>query len=99
MKILSFTVGATLALGLTCAAGASPAQAAPAAKAVQGQKFSSCAKLNKAYPHGVSKNAAAATKQVRQGYGRPATTKKAVAAYRVNAGRLDRDKDGTACER
>ncbi len=80
-------------LALSITAVASPAHAAT------GKKYSSCAKLAKDYPHGVAKSPAAASKQVAQGYGRPATTKKARAVYSANKANLDRDKDGTACER
>ena len=61
--------------------------------------YSSCAKLTKTFKHGVAKSAAAAQKQVNQGYGRPAYGPKAKKVYDKNKGRLDRDKDGTACER
>ncbi len=71
---------------------ATPAEAA-------GRKFANCTELAKVYPHGVSKSAAAAQKQVRQGYGKPAHGKKARAVYHTNKGSMDRDKDGTACER
>ena len=60
--------------------------------------FSSCANLTRVYPHGVAKSPAAAARQVRLGYGRPSTTSTAKKVYAINAARLDRDKDGTACE-
>lgn len=60
--------------------------------------FSSCAKLNKQYGAGVAKNAAAARRAVRNGYSRPSTTKAAKTTYWDNYTRLDRDRDGTACE-
>lgn len=60
--------------------------------------FSSCANLTRVYPHGVSKSATAAARQVRLGYGRPSTTSTAKKVYATNASRLDRDRDGTACE-
>jgi hypothetical protein len=82
-------VGALSCLSLS--AVVAPADAA-------GTYYSSCAKLTKKYPHGVARSARAAAKQVRQGYGRPATTKKAKAVYKTNHKRLDRDDDGTACE-
>ncbi len=70
---------------------ASPADAA--------MTYSSCAKLSKAFPNGVAKSKQAANKQVRQGNRRPASGKRAQKVYWQNYKRLDRDKDGTACER
>lgn len=61
--------------------------------------YSSCTKLAKVFPHGVAKSAAAAAYQVRQGYGRPAYGTRAKKVYATNYKRLDRDRDGTACER
>lgn len=61
--------------------------------------YSSCTKLTKRYPHGVAKGYKAAMKQVRQGYGRPAYGTRAKKVYWKNYKRLDRDRDGTACER
>lgn len=63
-----------------------------------GKYYSSCDALHRDYAHGVAKSAAAASRAVRDGYGRPATTKKAKAVYSTNHSRLDRDDDGTACE-
>ncbi|KRA32386.1 MULTISPECIES: excalibur calcium-binding domain-containing protein [unclassified Nocardioides] len=71
---------------------------APAADAA-GTYYSSCTKLAKVYPHGVAKSATAAARQVRAGYGRPSTTTRAKKVYWANYKRLDRDRDGTACER
>ncbi|MDQ3402670.1 MAG: excalibur calcium-binding domain-containing protein [Actinomycetota bacterium] len=68
------------------------------ADAVPGKKYSSCDKLHKDFKHGVARSPKAAAKQVRDGYGRPSTTKKAKSVYRTNKANLDRDKDGTACE-
>ncbi len=60
--------------------------------------YSSCAKLQKDFRHGVSKSKAAAQKQVRHGYGMPAYGRHAQKVYWANESRLDRDQDGTACE-
>lgn len=79
-------VAAPLVVGV-----AGPADAA-------GKYYSNCDALHKDYRHGVAKSASAAAKQVRDGYGRPAYGKQARAAYATNSSRLDRDKDGTACE-
>lgn len=61
--------------------------------------YSSCNALAKDFRHGVAKSAAAAQRQVNQGYGRPAYGDRARAIYWENYKRLDRDRDGTACER
>lgn len=60
--------------------------------------FSSCDKLTRVWPNGVAKGPAAAAKAVRDGYSRPAYGPKARAVYWENNSRLDRDRDGTACE-
>lgn len=70
---------------------------APGASA-GGYGYDNCDALHRDYPHGVAKSAQAAAKQVRDGYGRPSTTKRAKKVYAANKGSLDRDKDGTACE-
>jgi hypothetical protein len=75
-------VTATLAMGAV-----NPADAA-------GRSFANCTAMHKVYKHGVAKSRAAATKQVRAGYGRPAVKP---AVYAANK-KSDRDKDGTACE-
>lgn len=82
-----------LTLGLTTVA----VTTAPA-DAAKGKYYASCDKLHKDYRNGVAKNKKAANRAVRDGYGRPSTTKKAKAAYWTNYTRLDRDRDGTACE-
>ena len=56
--------------------------------------FANCTAMHHKYKHGVARSAAAASYQVRKGYGRPAVN---AAIYRANSG-SDRDKDGTACE-
>lgn len=79
-------VAAPLVVGI-----AGPADAA-------GKYYPNCDALHQDYRHGVAKSASAAAKQVRDGYGRPAYGKQARAVYATNSSRLDRDKDGTACE-
>jgi hypothetical protein len=64
-----------------------------------GTYYSSCTKLTHRYSHGVAKSRKAALKQVRQGYGMPAYGTRAKNVYWKNYKRLDRDRDGTACER
>jgi len=61
--------------------------------------YSSCAKLTVKYHHGVAKGRTAALRQVGQGYGMPAYGTLAQKVYWENHARLDRDNDGTACER
>lgn len=83
------------AFALVCASFLVPATASAAPA---GKYYSNCDALKRDFKHGVARSAQAASKQVRAGYGRPATTKRAKAAYKTNSSRLDRDKDGTACE-
>ena len=71
--------------------------AAPADAA--GLRYDNCTRLAKDYKHGVAKSRTAAMKQVRAGYGRPAYGDRARRVYWANESRLDRDSDGTACER
>lgn len=63
-----------------------------------GYYYSSCSRLHVKYRHGVAKSYAAGTYQVRKGYGRPASGPTARKVYWENYKRLDRDRDGTACE-
>jgi hypothetical protein len=53
--------------------------------------FKNCSQLNKVYPHGVAKSAAASKKQ-------KMTPKVSAAIYSANL-KMDRDKDGTVCEK
>ena len=96
MKIRA--IGILVAL-VVAAPSAVIATAASAHAAGSGKYYSSCTKLAKDYKHGVSKSRKAALKQVRQGYGMPAYSKAAKSVYWTNHSRLDRDNDGTACER
>lgn len=61
--------------------------------------YANCTQLAKDFKHGVAKSRAASQKQVNQGYGRPAYGKHAQKVYWANYRSMDRDKDGTACER
>ena len=88
IRTLAVLVSAVAVVGLAEIAPADAAQTS----------YSSCAKLQKDFKHGVSKSKAAAQKQVRQGYGMPAYGTHAKKVYWANESRLDRDKDGTACE-
>ena len=62
------------------------------------KKYSSCAKLNKVYPHGVARSSKAADVQVANGYEAPTYNKLAQKVYAKNKANLDRDDDGTACQ-
>jgi hypothetical protein len=53
--------------------------------------FKNCTQLNKVYPSGVAKSAAVAKKQKK-------APKVSAAVYRANI-KMDRDKDGTVCEK
>jgi hypothetical protein len=66
--------------------------AMPANAAVK--KFSSCAKLHLVYPNGIARDQAAIDAAV--GLTRIPVIKKKV--YKANFSRLDRDRDGIACE-
>ncbi|WP_019136359.1 excalibur calcium-binding domain-containing protein [Cellulomonas massiliensis] len=92
-----------LAAGLAAPAAAAPA-AAPAAvvHAVPGKAFSSCAKLNATYKGGVAKNAK--VKNTKTVKGKKVRAKqryapKVSASLYAQNRKLDRDKDGIACER
>ena len=84
------TMAAAAVVGVTIF-GVTPAEAATT-------YFSSCANLHKVYRYGVAKSSAAAAYQVRTHHQRPAYTAAAQKAYWANYTRLDRDRDGTACE-
>jgi arylsulfatase A-like enzyme len=88
-----------LASFLAATALAVPAAVASTPAAEAAPKYSSCAKLTKDFKHGVAKSKSAAAKQVRAGYGRPSSSKRARKVYWANYKNLDRDRDGTACER
>ncbi|MFI7024602.1 excalibur calcium-binding domain-containing protein [Micromonospora sp. NPDC049900] len=79
----------TLALAGGAVAVVSPAQAAPT-------KFKNCTALNKKYRHGVGKKGA---RDKVRGRTKPVTNfKVSTAIYNANT-KLDRDKDGVACEK
>lgn len=58
-------------------------------------KFKNCAQLNNKYPNGIAGSAAAAKKAVADGNRKPRVSKE---IYSANAKKLDRDKNGVACE-
>jgi hypothetical protein len=89
-------IGSLTALVLAAPAGiALTASSADAATLY----YSSCSKLTVKFHHGVAKSRTAAARQVRLGYGIPAYGSLAQKVYWQNYKRLDRDRDGTACER
>ena len=87
----------TAALAALAVSAAALTVTVPAAHA-EGRYYSSCSALHRDFKHGVAKSRTAAMKQVRAGYGRPAYGDRAKAVYWRNYTRLDRDRDGTACE-
>ncbi|WP_340539335.1 excalibur calcium-binding domain-containing protein [Nocardioides sp. GXZ039] len=87
---------AVLAAPLTATVALTPASADAAAAG--GKYYANCDALHRDYRYGVANSARSAAAQVRAGYGRPSTSKTAKAVYQTNRSRLDRDKDGTACE-
>ena len=93
-RIVTAATAALLGLGLAGAAiTTSPtAAAAPAAK-----RYANCAALNKVYPSGVGLPKA---KDRVSGRTKPVTTfTRDSKVYNLNAKKLDRDKDGIACEK
>ena len=58
-------------------------------------KLPSCAALLKQFPSGVARDAKAAKQAVADGMRRPRVNK---TVYETNKARLDRDRDGVACE-
>jgi hypothetical protein len=87
---------ARIALAAGCAVAVLPLTATTSDAATT--YFSSCASLHGTFRYGVAKSVAAANYQVAHGHHRPATTAYAVQVYNRNYTRLDRDRDGTACE-
>ncbi len=90
--------GAVLALVLTGATAVPAADALTAVPAAPAAKrYANCAALNKVYPSGVG--LPKAKDRVAKG-SRPVTTfTRNAKVYNLNAAKLDRDKDGIACER
>ncbi len=92
------TAKSALVVVTLLAAPATIAVSASAPASAAGTYYSSCDDLHRDFAHGVALDQRSAAKQIRDGYGRPATGKRAKAVYRTNSSRLDRDRDGTACE-
>jgi hypothetical protein len=89
-------IGSLVALALSAPVGIAFTATSAEATTIY---YSSCTKLHVKFHHGVAKSHAAALRQVRQGYGMPAYGTLAQRVYWKNYKRLDRDRDGTACER
>ncbi len=80
---------AALASGLVLVGGAAPAAAEP------DTRFGSCKAMRAVDPNGVALTQRAVKRAVKQGYRKPLLCP---IAYDANK-RLDRDRDGVACER
>jgi hypothetical protein len=93
-----FSVNRSIRLGLTGAVTAAALVFGGMAPANAQLRYPNCTALHKDFKHGVAKSRKAAMRQVRQGYGRPAFGRHARHVYWANYTRLDRDRDGTACE-
>ena len=77
-------------IGGGTAVAASPAEAAA-------KKYANCAALNKTYKHGVARKGA---QDKVKGSTKPVTNFTVnTAVYNANKAKLDRDKDGIACEK
>ena len=86
-------LAAIISIGLMAVMGGVSAEVASAAP--KAKKYANCKALNKVYPHGVGRTAAARDKTS----GKRVTTFKAnKAVYDLNKTR-DRDKDRIACEK
>lgn len=93
-----FTKAKSALLAATIVVSPLAVTAMTAAPAHAAKKYSNCDALHRDFKYGVARSKAAAQKQVRDGYHRPASGDRARAVYRTNNGPLDRDDDGTACE-
>ena len=83
-RIIGIAIATTLGMGL----GLAPAQAATT-------KFTSCDRMHKVYPYGISKSSKAQSRAVREGMYKPPVRAQ---VYEDSYKSLDRDKDGTMCE-
>lgn len=91
-KIIGSVAALALATPVGLALAAGPAEA-------HSLHYANCTALTRTYHHGVSKSHKAALRQVRAGYHIPAYGPRARKVYWANYTTMDRDKDGTACER
>jgi hypothetical protein len=89
IKLVRYVAAATLVVS-SIAVVASPADAAA-------RKFVNCTALHKVYKHGVARKGA---KDKVSGHTKPVTNFAVnTAVYNANKKKLDRDKDGVACEK
>ncbi len=92
LRTLARTCLAAVLAGAGPALAAAPAQAAPPPL-----KYKNCAALNKDYKHGVGRKGA---KDHVSGSTKPVTDFRVDSVvYTANKAKLDRDKDGIACEK
>lgn len=91
MNCRRLAAGVAILAVVTAPLGASPADAAPAAKA-----YKNCTALNKVYPHGVGKTTA--KDKVKGSTKKVTSFTKSNKVYSMNT-KSDRDKDGIACEK
>lgn len=90
IKLVRYVAVAALA-----ASGIAVVTAGPADAAVK--KYANCTALNKTYKHGVGRKGA---KDKVSGHTKPVTNFTVnTAVYNANKAKLDRDKDGVACEK
>jgi hypothetical protein len=89
---------ARVAVAALATAGLVAAAAAPADAALPKPKtYKNCTALNKVYKHGVGKKGA---KDKVSGSSKPVTNFTVYnATYKLNKSKMDRDKDGIACEK
>jgi hypothetical protein len=88
-KLVRYAAAAALVFS-SIAVVASPADAAA-------KKYANCTALNKVYKHGVARKGA---KDKVSGHSKPVTNFTVnTAVYNANKAKLDRDKDGVACEK
>jgi hypothetical protein len=91
-QIVGSLVALAVAAPVSVAMTAGPAEA-------HSLHYANCTALTRTYHHGVAKSHKAALKQVRAGYHLPAYGTRARKVYWANYKSMDRDRDGTACER
>ena len=105
-RITRALVGATAAIvtaGFSLGAGAivpATSALAPATAAAKAKTYKNCTELNKTYKHGVRKSSSIKDVVRSNGKTKKKASKAKVSKALYNANKkLDRDKDGIACER
>lgn len=89
-------LGMALALGPFAHVAALPQVQNANTQVISATKFQNCTALNRVYPHGVAKKGA---RDKVSGKSRPVTNFKVDNALYAANSRMDRDKDGVACEK